>query len=445
MGAPDSFTGLDIESLIEDQPEQGLFRVDRAIHTDARVFELELERIFERSWVYLCHESEIRTPGEYVTATIGRQPVFVDRKKDGTLGCFINVCSHRGTILAPLRHGKVTVFTCRFHGWAYGTDGKCIKIKNEEGGAYPGESSCRERYALKPIARLESYRGFVFGSLSPDVPPLEENLGPAARWIDLLADQSPDGLEVLPGESTYVIRGNWKMGGENSVDGYHVSTVHRVFAAAISKREQSGGYTGVRKTESGRITGTVKSGSVHFGNGHTGVWARRETPEAAPLYEAKERLERTFPAAKVDWMLNTGRNLYLFPNVLVMDNPSTQIRTIKPLSADRAEVRVQCVAPVGESAAAREGRLRKFLDFYLSTGMATSDDVAALEYTHLGNYGRLSRWNEYLRGMTTTTPGLENPELGALGCAAPAASPSWDHETLYHGFYRYWRQLMRGG
>ena len=49
------------------------------------------------------------------------------------------------------------------------------------------------------MPRFESYRGFLFGSLNPDVPPLAEHLGKSAKIIDLIVDQSPDGLEVLRG------------------------------------------------------------------------------------------------------------------------------------------------------------------------------------------------------------------------------------------------------
>jgi benzoate/toluate 1,2-dioxygenase alpha subunit len=212
----------------------------------------------------------------------------------------------------------------------------------------------------------------------------------------------------------------------------------------MAKREEAGGYTGVKKTESGRITGSVPSGSVDFGNGHIGIWAKRESPEAAPLYEAKERLLTEFSEDKVEWMVGMGRNLYLFPNMLLMDQPSTQIRTFRPLSAERAEVRIQCVAPRGESAAARESRLRKFLDFYLPTGMATSDDIAALEDTSIGGHGRLSQWNDYSRGVKDMIPGDQCEELMAIGCNAVSVSRNWDHDTFYHGYYRHWLKIMSG-
>ena len=89
---------------------------------------------------------------------------------------------------------------------------------------------------------------------------------------------------------------------------------------------------------------------------------------------------------EVDWILNRGRNLCLFPNLMLMDNPSTQIRLVKPVSAGLTEVSVYCIAPKGESRAARAARLRKFEDFYLTAGLATSDDAAALEAVQDGAF-----------------------------------------------------------
>ena len=71
-----------------------------------------------------------------------------------------------------------------------------------------------------------------------------------------------------------------------------------------------------------------------------------------------QRHESELTAAQVDWILTRGRNLFIFPNLLLMDNPSTQIRVMKPISVDRVDVTVYCIAPKGESDRARAGRLR---------------------------------------------------------------------------------------
>ena len=83
-------------SLVDDRVDQGVFRVDRSIYTDQGVFDAEMERLYERGWVYLCHESQVPEAGCYFATEIGRQPVVVTRQKDFSLKTFINACSHRG-------------------------------------------------------------------------------------------------------------------------------------------------------------------------------------------------------------------------------------------------------------------------------------------------------------------------------------------------------------
>ena len=193
------------------------------------------------------------------------------------------------------------------------------------------------------------------------------------------------------------------------------------------------------------MTGNVNSGCYHFGNGHLGIWAQHTTPQVRPLWRQKERLEKEFPPERVDWMLNRGRNLYLFPNVFIMDNPSSQIRTLNPIAPGICEVTVRCVAPVGEAPDARAARLRKFEDFYLTSGMATSDDLAALEAVHTGGAARAARWNDFSRGMTAIRHGSEDTDGAGIGLSPDLMTPNWDHEALYHGFYRVWKDRLLAG
>ncbi len=425
--------------MITESADSARFRVDRRIYTDPDIFATELRRVFERSWVYLCHESQIASHGDYYASYIGAQPVFAIRQRTGGVGAFINACAHRGAVLTPRRQGRARTLVCRFHGWCFNTEGDCIKVKDEDEGWPNGIG--RENYGLTPVARVGSYRGFVFACLDPEVGALEDHLGAARPFIDLLCDQSPEGLEVVPGQQTYLIRGNWKMQAENGVDGYHVSTVHRVFGQAMGRREALGDNAGKRPTEAGRIQGTVPTGCYDIGNGHNMIWAGRANPAVAPLFEAEARLLESFSQEKVDWMLRRGRNLFLFPNVQLMDQSSTQIRVFRPLSPDRTEVRVYCIAPKGESRAARMARLRKFEDFFMVTGMATPDDLAALEDCQIGAHAPQARRNDMDRGLAMLTQGPD-AHAEAIGADVLSSAGRWDHETLYHGYFRHWATLM---
>jgi benzoate/toluate 1,2-dioxygenase alpha subunit len=418
----------------------GVFRVARDAYTDPAVYDAELAAIFEGNWIYACHESQIPSHGDYYATQAGRQPIFLIRQDDGGIGGFIDACAHRGAVLTRARRGTMKTIMCRFHGWCYDTFGACTKIKNEAGG-WP-EGVDRGRFSLEPVPKVESYKGFVYVSLSSDVPPLAEALGESRPFIDLLADQSPEGMEVVPGSQSYMINGNWKLQAENGVDGYHVSTVHRVFARAMAKREASGDNGTMRKTEAARITGSVPTGVYDLGGGHMMLWAERGNPEVAPLAEKLDWLNQQYKASKVDWMLRKGRNLFLFPNVFLMDQSSTQIRVLIPHAVDRTEVRTYCIAPRGESRQARAARLRKFEDFFMVTGMATPDDMAALEDVQRGANGRLAQWNEMDRGRSVMIEGAD-AVTASLGAQPVSSNPDWDSETLFHGFYRRWAEVMR--
>ena len=433
--------GRGIGGLLEDDAEAGIFRVDRGIYLDEAVFEAEMRAIFEGDWQYLCHESQVREPGDYLATHVGRQPVFVHRQRDGGLKAFLNVCSHRGAVLTPLRQGNAKTLTCRFHGWTYDCSGACIRVKQQDTG-YPGDFD-RGAYDLREIGALGSYKGFVFGSLSPDVAPLETFLGQSRAFIDFVADQSAAGMEVLPGSQTYVVGGNWKMSVENAVDGYHTSTVHRVFANTVRRRENREGYEGMMRTEVGRLAKKVRTGCYDLGRGHMVIWADRDPVATSPLSEAEERLEREHPAGKVDWMLRRGRNLIVFPSLMINDFAATQIRVFRPVSVDETEVTIHCLAPSDESGEARYARLRKFEDFFMASGMATSDDVSALEACHEGSRGRLARWCEFHRGMRSMVAGPDDAAAGG-GFHPETSNSSWDHETLYHSFYRLWREKVEG-
>jgi benzoate/toluate 1,2-dioxygenase alpha subunit len=171
------------------------------------------------------------------------------------------------------------------------------------------------------------------------------------------------------------------------------------------------------------------------------IWADRASPDAAPLYPATERIERDFPAARAKWMLKRGRNILVFPNLVLNDLASTHMRTHRPLGPERCEVTIWCIAPRGEPAEARSARLRKFEDFFLVTGLATSDDVVSLDTAQAGAHGREAGWNEFTRGITTFTDG---PDEAAreLGLDPVSSGATWDSENTYIGFYRNWRELL---
>src|SRR3977135_3532174 len=80
-------------------------RVHRRVYTDPDIFELEMERIFGRAWLYVGHTSQVGNHGDYITNELGRQPVVMTRHSDGSVQVLINRCTHRGAKVVNERHG----------------------------------------------------------------------------------------------------------------------------------------------------------------------------------------------------------------------------------------------------------------------------------------------------------------------------------------------------
>ena len=102
--------------------EDGL--VSRKIFFDPEIYQIELERIFARCWLFLGHESQIPEPGDYMTAYMGEDPILVCRGNDGTVRAFLNSCRHRGMKVCRADRGNARQFTCSFHGWTYTNSGE---------------------------------------------------------------------------------------------------------------------------------------------------------------------------------------------------------------------------------------------------------------------------------------------------------------------------------
>lgn len=146
-----------VQACLDFRPNDGVYRIARDIFTEPELFELEMELIFEKVWIYACHESEIPNHNDFVTVQIGRQPIIVSRDGKGELHAMVNACEHRGATLTRVAKGNQSVFTCPFHAWCYKSDGRLVKVKAP--GEYCEDFDKSSR-GLKQ-GRIASYRGFV--------------------------------------------------------------------------------------------------------------------------------------------------------------------------------------------------------------------------------------------------------------------------------------------
>lgn len=388
MNAPQELTAwqdADLVGLFDRRPDEGVYRVDRRVYTDPVLYQLELEHIFEGSWIYVAHESQIPDNGDFLTVTMGRQPVIINRDMDGTINGFINSCPHRGARLCRTEHGNRKNFVCTYHGWTFSSSGEAEWIQREEEG-YPQPLDHVNEVGLKRVPRVESYGGFIFASLSDEVPELVDHLRGAGPYIDMLVDQAPEGFEVLKGYSSSVYNGNWKLMLENGGgDGLHPDYAHASLLGVAGRK--------LKRTDAVQTMQIDKmhekaGGQWAFGNGHTGIWFNFPNPENRPIYQRLPELTESFGEERAHWMTSVFRNLSVYPNLHLLDQMATLIRTFRPLSVDRTEITFYCIAPVGEPRDERIKRLRQFEEFFAGSGMGTPDDNAEFEECQSGAEGR---------------------------------------------------------
>ncbi len=428
-----------LKEMLKDDPETFDYRIDRSVFTDEQLFELEMKYIFEGNWIFLAHESQIPNPNDYFSTYMGRQPVMITRDKAGELHAFLNTCTHRGATLCRHKKGNKSSFTCPFHGWTFSNNGKLLKVKDQSKEAgYPPDFNAEGKLGLVRVAKFESYKGFLFGSLNADVPSLADFLGEAAKIIDMIVDQAPEGIEVLRGVGLYTFDANWKLQAENGADGYHVTATHWNYAATQGHRTDQ--KDGIRAMSAG---GWARDGggSYSFKNGHMLLWTNWANPENRPLWAKREEWIQKFGEARTDWMLRKSRNLCLYPNVYLMDQFSSQIRVIRPISVNKSETTIYCIAPKGEAPEARERRLRQYEDFFNATGMATPDDLEEFRACQNGFNARSVRWSDMTRGATHWVKGADE-SAKVIGLEPELSGIKAEDEGLYVMQHKYWLEVM---
>ena len=423
-----------MDKTLRSRPEQGFaelvdddstnFRVFTSIYNDSAVFAAEMRNIFERTWVYLAHESELPHPGDYKTAAIGTQPVIVSRHEDGEVYVLLNRCRHRGAVVCRDERGHSNYFRCPYHNWVYENDGKLIGITMSSG--YP-EDIDKSSLGLQRAPRVGNYRGLIFASLAEEGPSLEEHLAPIKRYVDWWFGRSPVGeIEVIPAAHKYPYPGNWKWQAENGYDGYHGNYVH----VSWQKVLQRAGESQLKKTREVREQGCTRGFSYGHGflerpGGLSPVssWTGRMMAKY-PEYEAALRSNYSEEDLQD---LSARRNMFVFPNMYLFD---THIRVINPISVNKTEVSLDVYALKGVPDELNRGRYRAHERFYGPSGFGSPDDLEIFVCNETGMKATAVEWLLLSRGQHREV--IENGER---------VGHSTD-ETPLRALYSEWKRLM---
>lgn len=412
-----------------DDRDTPRFRVHRSTMVDPDILEQERRLIFDRSWLFVGHESEIPEPHQFRTRNVGGRPIVFTRHTDGDVKVFLNSCPHRGMQIETRPEGAGRFLKCFYHGWSFNTEGTLVALPDE---ASYGPDFDRHNLCLARPPKVDSYRGFVFLSWTDDIESLEDYLAGAADVIDLFADQSETGMRVIGGSHLYSARANWKLLSENSMDGYHAMTVHHRYLAML--KESGKDLSKVFKAGSGASLGwdlgnghAVIGGADGTGGQNTGLG--RDLPNEGALKAQVARRDAIAAKYGEEWAnrMFSGRNLVLFPNFALIDLiMGITIRTFYPLSPDYMEITAWSLQPSDDVDELRTMRQENFLTFWGPAGLATPDDIEALERCQQGFVGyEHAPWNDISRGMIRE-------------------SPNFMDELQMRTFWREWDRRMTG-
>lgn len=213
--------GSPISSLIDRERRE----ISPRVFSDPEIYQLEMESLFSKTWNIVGHVTEIPNVGDFVTRTIGEDPVIIVRNREGAVECLLNMCTHRGAIVVREEAGNANVLRCIYHGWVFSLDGTLRGMPWKEQMYPPGTDFSRLSLTK---ARVEIYAGIIFANWDSDAPSLDEYLGEYKKYMDLIFDKLPGGMEVLGTPQRFIVDANWKTVSEQfGGDAYHAGQLHR--------------------------------------------------------------------------------------------------------------------------------------------------------------------------------------------------------------------------
>jgi len=407
-------------------------RVHRRLYVDPAIFDLEIDRIFGRAWIYVGHESQLSNAGDYVTAVVGRQPIIVARHLDGSIQALYNRCAHRGASLVASSSGNVRFFRCCYHGWTFRTDGELLSIPLRRGYDGTPADTRNPAFSMRKVARVESYRGFLFVNLAAEGPDLRTFLGGIATSLDDMVDRAPARRIAIIGRPFRILqRSNWKLFFENLNDAMHALSTHEssVDAARLALSRLNDRGSPATTYASGGIAAIEKNGISYstwdkttttvFERGHSFMGGFSNPASYEHSY-----VDALAARCGVDEMRRTlsvnRHNSIIYPSC-ALRAAYQQLRVIRPLAVDRTLIEIHNFQLLG--AGASSDRLAMSFSNLVNapSSIVMADDIEAFNRVQEGletegsdwisldrNYGRDRTESDHITGVATSELPMRN-------------------------------------
>ncbi len=415
--------------------------------SDPELHRLELERIFTTSWVFVGHESEVSSPGDYVLRYIGNDQFILSRDEDGELNLLFNACMHRGTPVCHADKGNASHFRCAYHGWIYRNNGDWNGAPHR-GQAY-GKTMDAKKWGLRKAAKIDSYQGLIFANLDPDSISLDEYLGDMKWYLDITLGLAEGGMKVVGDPHRWEVDANWKSGAENFAgDAYHVPHLHR-------SGEETGIFPGIDNALDTQFHVTLPNG--HGLVATTGflpppMWKFGAWPDEVVETFDLDRLE---PEQRE--FIESGKGvtvMTIFPNLSIIRAPGvynpegtppvvfTAIRLWQPLAPDKTTI---WNWPLVWPKASEEFQKLQYLTGIAGFGPAglfeQDDTVAWVGPAKLGEspVAQSLKFN-YMLGEGVENGAGINPDWTAPGIASTTAYDEYNQRN----FWSHWVKKVGG-
>ncbi len=414
--------------------------VHQSVYTSPAIFELEMDRIFGTAWIYVGHESQVKQPGDYITTLIGKQPVIMVRTKTGAIQVLYNRCPHKGAQVVTERCGHAArMFRCPYHAWTFDHDGTLFATTFRKRYEGTGFDNSDPRFSMTRVARVASYRGFVFGSLASEGPDLQTFLGGVASSLDNFCDRAPTGeVSVEGGVFRVLQRSNWKIFLENLNDTAHAQATHESSYMAARKVGSARGDSQLPfelhiiegNGEPNEFWERIEWSAFDYGHSYMTAIFNAPRDELTQRYLASLTEVRGEQRSREIVAVNR-HNTTIYPSC----SPHTsfqQLRVIRPIAVDRTLVEIFTFRLQGAPAGFFERTLAYSNIINSPSSVVMVDDVELYNRTHEGMQAHAGEWVSQHRSAG-------HEESTAAGLRADGVS-----EMPIRNQFRAWRRYMTG-